>query len=93
MRDLKDYLDDVLIEGKGLKIMPTGELVKEKPKPESKTKYKGFNITVYKSSKFGLYWAQNDIGEPYMKVPLFKTSKEALNWDKENVDQYVKETQ
>jgi len=76
-----------------LEVLETGELAKERPPVETTVGYKGFNIKVYKSPKFGLYWAQNNIGEPYMEIPLFKTSVEAIDWDKENIDKYVEENQ
>lgn len=56
--------------------------------------YKGFIITLYKdySPRFGnMYYAKNNIGEPYLDVPRFQTPEEAINWDKKNVDQYVSE--
>ena len=92
MKNIKRFANQIVHLAQGLKVMDTGELVKERPKEEKKVPYKGFNISVYKSPRWGLYWSKNDIGEPYQDVPLFKTDTEAVTWDKKNVDQYVKET-
>ena len=90
-KNIKKIANEMIRLAQGLKVMPTGELVKERPPKDKTVGHKGFNISVYKSPKWGLYWAQNDIGEPYMEVPLFNTSTEAVKWDKENIDKYVNE--
>lgn len=92
MKNIEKFAKEVIHLAQGLKVMPTGELVKERPKTEKKVPYSGFNIFVYKSPRWGLYWATNDIGEPYQDVPLFETVGKAVEWDKENIDKYVKET-
>jgi hypothetical protein len=53
---------------------------------QNKVNYKGYIITVYKN-RAGLFTATNDSGEPYMNIPLFRSEKEAIAWDKKNIDQ------
>lgn len=52
--------------------------------------YKGYTITVHRNGA-GMYTAKNDYGEPYSNVPQFKTAKEAIAWDKKNLDELVDE--
>jgi len=68
--------------------------IERKHRPIKTISYKGFKIFVRKieSERFGdLYMATNNIGEDYIDVPAFQSINEAVNWDKKNVDQYVKE--
>ena len=59
----------------------------EEDKMKEKTvNYKGYIITVYKN-RAGFFTATNDSGEPYMNIPLFRSEKEAIAWDKKNIDQ------
>lgn len=51
-----------------------------------KVNYKGYTITVHKNSA-GMFTAKNDSGEPYVNVPQFRSEKEAIAWDKKNIDQ------
>jgi hypothetical protein len=63
-------------------------LVKEVP-------YLDFTISVYsvESERFGtLYWAENDIGEPYTDGPtMYKDMNKAVAEEKKNIETYVRE--
>jgi hypothetical protein len=61
-----------------------------------KIPYRGYTITVYEvhSERFGrLYWADNDIGEPYLDSPkMWPNVDKAIAVAKGDVDDYLKES-
>lgn len=56
--------------------------------------YKGYLINVIQSKTIVMstvYQATNNTGEPYLYHPWFATIDEAINWDRKNIDAYIKD--
>jgi hypothetical protein len=61
--------------------------------PKETIGYRGFEICLWtRNTRFGtLYQAFNNIGEPYTYHETYRTRDDAINAEKNNIDQYLNE--